>query len=68
MNYQQSLQRAIELANKAVAAEEEAKKLEKEKGGTGDFDRVFNMYLTALDNWKYVIKYEQNPAMKTRYN
>ncbi len=49
MNYQQSLQRAIELGNKAVQAEKDADAMEKKEAGTGNFEEVLSLYMNALN-------------------
>ena len=64
MNYQANLQRAIDLANKAVDSETAALAREKEKAGSANFPEVLQMYNTALDHWMLVIKHESNPNLK----
>jgi len=66
MNYQNNLQRAIELGNSAVDAENAAMREEEKEQGAGNFQAVLNKYTQALQHWMYLIKYEQNPAMKSR--
>ena len=68
MNYQANLQRAIDLANKAVEAETAALAKEKEKPGSSNMEEVRQMYLTALDHWMLVIKHESNPNLKAKLN
>lgn len=64
MNYQDNLNRAIELANKASDLDNKAMKDDTATPGTGNWAEVLHAYELALKNWLFVIKYEKNPGMK----
>lgn len=66
MNYQQNLQRAIDLGNKAAELDNQAQEADKKEFGTGDWRKVQQQYMIALENWMHVEKYEQNPKMKEK--
>ncbi|CAD7968977.1 unnamed protein product [Amoebophrya sp. A120] len=79
MNYQQSLQRAIDLSNKAAELDNQASEADKRvteqqpdstpsnnASAGGKWNDVLHAYITALENWQFVLKYENNPTMRTK--
>ncbi|CAD7948722.1 unnamed protein product [Amoebophrya sp. A25] len=64
MNHQQSLQRAIDLGNKASDLDNEAVAADRKEAGSGRWPEVLQAYRVALDNWWFVVKYEQNATLK----
>ena len=67
MNYQENLKRAIDLCNRATELDEGAANEDKKEAGSGDWGKVFNAYIQAIDNFQFIWKWEKNPQSKKMY-